>query len=276
LYDFDVHRLEAWRPPLHGVTEVLHAHFDDHAYPMHAHDTWAVLLVDDGAVRYDLDRHERGAYGDLITVLPPHVPHNGTSARPGGFRKRVLYLDRDQLPAHLIGASVDTPAITDRALHQAISRVHRLVRTPEDVPAAEDLLALALARLRTHLGEPPGARPPGRATAHALRDLLEAHIVDGMPLSTAAATLHFDPAHLVRSFRREFGMAPHQYLISRRVDVARRLILTGRPLGAVATGSGFHDQPHLHRHFKRILGISPGRYAATAAPSSRAPASPAT
>ncbi|MEV4276293.1 AraC family transcriptional regulator [Actinoplanes xinjiangensis] len=271
-----MHRLEAWRPPLHGVTEVLHAHFDDHAYPMHAHDTWAVLLVDVGAVRYDLDRHERGAYGDLITVLPPHVPHNGTSARPGGFRKRVLYLDQDQLPARLVGASVDTPAITDRALHRAISRVHRLVRTPADVAAAEDLLALALARLRTHLGEPPGPRPPGRATAHALRDLLEAHIIDGMPLSTAAATLHFDPAYLVRSFRREFGMAPHQYLISRRVDVARRLILTGRPLGAVATGSGFHDQPHLHRHFKRILGISPGRYAATAAPSSRAPASPAT
>ncbi|MEU8660377.1 AraC family transcriptional regulator [Actinoplanes philippinensis] len=271
-----MHRLEAWRPPLTGVAEVLHAHFDDHAYPMHAHDTWAVLLVDDGAVRYDLDRHERGAYGDLITVLPPHVPHNGTSARPGGFRKRVLYLDHDQLPAHLIGATVDTPTITDRALHHAISRVHRLIRTPEDAPAADDLLALALARLRTHLGEPAGRRPAGPAAAHDLRDLLEEHITDGLPLATAAATLHFDPAHLVRAFRREFGMTPHQYLISRRVDTARRLIHTGLPLRAVATDSGFHDQPHLNRHFKRILGTTPGRYATTAAPSTPAPASPAT
>ncbi|MEU4160030.1 AraC family transcriptional regulator [Actinoplanes sp. NPDC026670] len=271
-----MHRLEAWRPPLHGVTEVLHAHFDEHAYPMHAHDTWTVLLVDDGAVRYDLDRHQRGAYGQLITVLPPHVPHNGTSARPGGFRKRVLYLEHDQLPAHLIGATVDTPAITDRALHHTISRVHRLLRTPAEAPAAEDLLAVALARLRTHLGEPPAPRPDGRAAAHALRDLLEEHIIDGLPLATAAAILHFDPAHLVRSFHREFGMAPHQYLISRRVDTARRLILTGQPLRAVAAGSGFHDQPHLNRHFKRILGISPGRYATTSAPSNPAPASPAT
>ncbi|WP_433795699.1 helix-turn-helix domain-containing protein [Actinoplanes sp. CA-252034] len=271
-----MHRLEAWRPPLPGVAEMLHARFDDHAYPMHAHDTWAVLLVDDGAVRYDLDRHERGAYGELVTVLPPHVPHNGTSARPGGFRKRVLYLDHDQLPAHLIGATVDTTAITDRDLHHAISRVHRLARTPEDLPAAEGLLALALARLRTHLGEPAEPRPDGRVAAHALRDLLEEHIVEGLPLSAAAATLHFDAAHLVRSFHREFGMTPHQYLISRRVDTARRLIHTGRPLRAVATDSGFHDQPHLNRHFKRILGISPGRYATTEAPSSPAPASPAT
>ena len=244
------------------MAEILHARFSDHAYPMHAHDTWTVLLVDDGAVRYDLDRHERGAFGDLVTVLPPRVPHNGTSARPGGFRKRVLYLDADRLPAHLVGASVDTPAISDRQLHHAISRVHRLARTPGDVPLAEGLLALALARLRTRLGDPADPRPPSRAAAHGLRDLLEEHVVTGLPLATAAATLHFDAAHLVRSFRQEYGMSPHQYLISRRVDLARRLILAGEPLRAVAAGSGFHDQPHLNRHFKRILGVTPGRFAA--------------
>ncbi|MEV0902854.1 AraC family transcriptional regulator [Actinoplanes sp. NPDC049802] len=141
-----------------------------------------------------------------------------------------------------------------------MSHIHRLLRTPGEEPAADGLLALALARLRTHLGDPAEGRPNSRAAAHALRDLLEEHIVDGLPLRTAADVLHFDPAHLVRSFRAEFGMSPHQYLISRRVDLARRLILTGRPLRAVAADSGFHDQPHLNRHFKRILGVSPGRF----------------
>ena len=60
-------------------------------------------------------------------------------------------------------------------------------------------------------------------------------------------------------------MSPHQYLISRRVDLARRLILQGRPLWTVATDSGFYDQPHLVRHFKRILGVSPGVFARTRA-----------
>ncbi|GAA1608378.1 AraC-like DNA-binding protein [Actinoplanes couchii] len=262
-------QLRAWRPPLHGVAEVLHARFDEHAYPMHAHDTWAVLLVDSGAVRYDLDRHSRGAFGDLVTVLPPRVPHNGTSARPGGFRKRVLYLEADQLPAGLIGASVDAPAIADRALHAAISRVHRLIRDPGDAPLAESLLVLALDRLRVRLGAPEPPRPPGRAAAHALRDLLEDNVVAGLPLPVAAATLHFDAAHLVRSFRGEFGMSPHQYLISRRVDLARHLILTGRPLRQVAADAGFHDQPHLNRHFKRILGVTPGHFADLAPPGTR-------
>jgi AraC-like DNA-binding protein len=76
--------------------------------------------------------------------------------------------------------------------------------------------------------------------------------------------LHFHPAYLVRAFGREFGMSPHQYLISRRVDLARRLILQGGPLWSAATGSGFYDQPHLIRHFKRILGVSPATFARTA------------
>jgi hypothetical protein len=63
--------IRAWRPPVAGVAEVLHAHFPEHAYPSHTHDTWTVLLVDAGTVRYGLDRHEHGALGDRVTLLPP-------------------------------------------------------------------------------------------------------------------------------------------------------------------------------------------------------------
>src|ERR1700712_30288 len=108
----------AWRPALPGVAEVLHAHFTDHAYPMHAHDSWTLLIVDDGAVRYDLDRHERGAFGGLVTLLPPRVPHNGPSTGPRGFRKRVFYLAPDQLPIGLIGATVDNSAFADPQLRR--------------------------------------------------------------------------------------------------------------------------------------------------------------
>ena len=254
-------QLRAWRPALDGVVEVLHARFGEFGYPMHAHDSWTVLLVDDGAVRYDLDRHQRGATEGLVTVLPPGVPNNGTSAGPHGFRKRVLYLEPGELPGHLIGAAVDTPAVPDQHLRHMVSAVHRLLRTPGDEPGAEGTLAVALERLRRHLGDRTAPPVPHRGAAQALRDLLEEHIVAGLPLRAAAAELHFDPAHLVRSFRREFGMSPHQYVISRRVDLARRMILAGRPMRAVAVDSGFYDQPHLARHFKRILGVSPGRFA---------------
>ena len=243
------------------MVEVLHARFTDHAYPMHAHDSWALLIVDDGAVRYDLDRHERGAHGDVVTLLPPQVPHNGCSTGPHGFRKRVLYLGHDQLPAGLIGASVDTSAIADPGLRRMVSSLHRRLLIPGEAPAAEGLLAGIVERLRARLGDPQVPARMDGTVAYRLRDLLEDRIVAGLSLHDAAALLHYHPAYLVRAFSRQFGMSPHQYLISRRVDLARRLILRGEPLGSVATGSGFYDQPHLVRHFKRVLGVGPATFA---------------
>lgn len=253
--------MTAWRPRLHGVREVLHAQFTDHAYPMHAHDAWTLLIVDDGAVRYDLDRHERGAFGELVTLLPPHVPHNGAATSARGFRKRVFYLAPDQLPDTLIGASVDNSAFADPPLRRAISELHHTIRQPGEDLAAESHLADITERLRTWLGHPALPARLDRTPAHRLRDLLEDNVVAGVSLAEAAGVLHFHPAYLVRSFSREFGMSPHQYLISRRVDLARRLILAGDPLWSVAAGSGFYDQPHLIRHFKRILGVSPRSFA---------------
>ena len=84
---------------------MLHASFN-HAYPPHTHDAWTVLLVDDGVVRYDLDRSARGAEVPMVTVLPPHVVHDGRPGGSTGYRKRVLYVETSVLPEHLIGAAV--------------------------------------------------------------------------------------------------------------------------------------------------------------------------
>ncbi|HEV7760971.1 MAG TPA: AraC family ligand binding domain-containing protein, partial [Acidimicrobiales bacterium] len=100
-------RVDAWVPAVPGIAEVLHARLVDYAYPPHCHDTWTVLIVDDGAIRYDLDSRHCGAARQTVAVLPPGVIHDGQAA-PGtvGFRKRNLYLDAGFLPAGLIGAAV--------------------------------------------------------------------------------------------------------------------------------------------------------------------------
>ena len=82
-----------------------------------------------------------------------------------------------------------------------------------------------------------------------------------MTLDEAARLLHAHPTHLVRAFSGEFGIAPHQYLTARRLDRARRLLLDGLPPGEVAAATGFYDQSHLNRSFKRLVGTTPGRFA---------------
>lgn len=255
--------VKAWRPAVGGIAEAFHAHFTDHAYPMHVHDTWTLLIIDEGVVRYDLDRHEHGALESTVTLLPPQVPHDGQSATSRGFRKRVLYLDATLLDETLIGRAVDGPAIIDPVLRQRIHRLHDVLRLQGGELEAESRVELIAERLRRHLRRQPEAIEPrrDRRLAHRMRELLDERIASGVSLREAAAMLHAHPAHLVRTFSREFGIAPHQYLVTRRIDRARRLLLAGEPPHAVAAATGFHDQSHLTRHFKRVVGTTPARYA---------------
>ncbi|CAM5444015.1 AraC family transcriptional regulator [Streptomyces sp. NPDC091290] len=256
----------AWRPRVPGVTEVFHAHFTDYAYPMHVHEAWTLLIVDDGAVRYDLDRHEHGTPHDTVSLLPPHVPHNGSPATPHGFRKRVLYLDGTRLGDDLIGPAVDSPDLRDPVLRRRVGQLHAALALPGDELEADSRLTLIGDRLRACL-LPRTAAPAGRrdpVLARRLRELLDERVVPGIALDEAAALVQAHPTHLVRSFSAAYGIAPHQYLMSRRVDRARRLLLEGRTPAEVAAATGFYDQSHLTRHFRRLVGVTPGRYRGSA------------
>jgi AraC-like DNA-binding protein len=263
LYVRDVTRgtvVRAWVPDVPGIAEAFHTRFTDHVYPPHAHDTWTLMIVDDGAVRYDLHRHERGAPSGTVVLLPPDIAHTDRSATPAGFRKRVLYLDADVVDTALAGRVVDEPTLADDLLHTRLDQLHRVLDEPDGALEAESRLALIGDRIARRLGRPPSPRPPG--LAQALRDLLDSRLADGVTLRDAGALLHADPAHLVRSFGREFGLPPHRYLVGRRVEAARWL-LDGEPIADVAAAVGY-DQSHLHRHFTGLVGITPRRFAARA------------
>ena len=254
-------RVRAWRPRVAGVVEVLHAQWRHHAYPAHTHDTWTLLLVDDGLIGYDLDRHSHAAPRSGVTLLPPHVVHDGHPVTAHGFRKRVMYLEEQVLGEALIGAAVDGPLIEDRHLREQASRLDRALARGDDLEA-ESRLALVGERLTWHLTgrRPASPLPPPGPVARRAREILDADPGGAASIAGIADTLGVSTAHLVRSFTRSYGLPPHQYLLGRRLDLARRRLLAGDDPAQVATAIGFYDQPHLTRHFKRLLATTPGRY----------------
>jgi AraC-like DNA-binding protein len=242
--------------------EVFHARFVEHRYPPHTHDAWTVLVVDQGAIRYGLDTREHGSDAGTVTVLPPHVVHDGRAAHHGGFRKRVLYVETAALDPCLAGRAVDRPIFDDARLHRSVDRLHRQLEAGDDLLGGEGTLAAVVeqlaARLRGHAPVPPSPDP---RLADRLRQLLDAHRFEAVTLADAAAVLYASPTHLVRSFTRAYGVSPHAYVIGRRIDAARHHLLDGEPPAAVAIATGFHDQAHLTRHFARHVGTTPGRFA---------------
>lgn len=255
--------IRAWHPAVPGLREVLHASFEDHAYPMHAHDDWTVLLIDSGAVAYQLDNGWHHALPEAVTVLPPGVPHDGRSAlRDIGFRKRVLYFEPAWLPHAALSATAVQPTFDAAAVVAAVRSIHHALNEPADLLEAEHAALVLQQRLLAHVHEAASPALADSSLAQRLRELLEERVPEAFTIADAAAHLGAHPSHLTRAFSQAYGMPPHRYLISRRVDYARRLLLDGWRIADAAASAGFHDQAHLTRHFRRVLGTTPSRFRA--------------
>jgi AraC-like DNA-binding protein len=273
LYDLDVDepvpshcQVEAWCPPVPGIAEVLHAHIVDYAYPPHCHDTWTVLIVDAGAIRYDLDTRHCGASGTTVAILPPGVIHDGRPAdgAPDGFWKRNLYLESSFLPESLIGAAVDRTNLRDPQLRAMLASLHDALVLGEGPLDGEARLAMVAERITTHLAtQCDPRRAPESAIAWELRHLLDDHLTESIRLAEVAEALDRSVPHVIRSFTRSFGVSPYAYLMGRRIEAARGMLLAGVRITDVAFTLGFYDQAHFSRHFKRHTSISPVHYAAS-------------
>lgn len=97
------------------------------------------------------------------------------------------------------------------------------------------------------------------AVRHA-RELLDARFAEDVSLDELATASGLSRFHTLRTFAALVGLPPHAYQTQLRINQAMQLLAAGMPASAVASEVGFADQSHLHRHFKRINGITPGAF----------------
>jgi AraC-like DNA-binding protein len=189
--------------------------------------------------------------------------------REGPTRFQVITFDPSLVSAveeALAGRAAGGPAVVDprRPQAAALRRLHETFRAePRDALTAGVMVAEALSAFAEVLGEDAVGVPARRfrAPVRRARALIEDSIGEEIDLETLARHAGLDRFHLCRAFRAEVGLPPHAYRTHLRVSRARQLLADGIPAGSVAAKVGFFDQSQLTRHFKRIVGMTPGRYA---------------
>lgn len=89
-------------------------------------------------------------------------------------------------------------------------------------------------------------------------DYINAHLELNLGVGELANVVQMSPYYFTRLFKQSTGLTPHQYVIRRRVERAKQLLLQGKlTIAQVAYTVGFAHQSHLNRHFKRWLGMTP-------------------
>ncbi len=123
--------------------------------------------------------------------------------------------------------------------------------------------ALAVKVARHFRGPAIRPLPAGRLSGERLRrilDYIEAHLGSALSLNDLAAITCLSPYHFSRCFKQSIGVGPHRYVMGRRIERARRLLLqSDMTLTDIAAAVGFDSQSSFTARFGREVGVSPGQ-----------------
>ena len=211
-----------------------------------------------------------------VLVTPPSVPHRGEWERADGIVVNFGFSPRFfEALAEQVGLSQVLSKSRWHhffAMDQRIEAVCRLLMEETEDQCArggvyfESLAhALAVSVLDTIRDQHrrtvrAAAVPPGIRRAI---QCLEADFADELSLEQLASKAQMSRSHFALTFRQFTGYTPHQYLLLVRLNQARRLIAQGNrapALAEIAAATGFCDQAHFNRHFRRFFGTTPSAF----------------
>ena len=244
-----------WRPRDHS--RLLMMHGTTSAYAVEPDGSYILGLIVRGGLRArrGTERHLLRA-GDLCA-----------------WEARLMVVELADLeaivgdPEHAVpDLELRDPRIRDPRLAARFLAVHRAMDRAAWTIERETLLAELLQGLvdRSLLSaDQVAARRSARADpafVGACEFLLD-DLVRNVTLDELAAAAGVSRFRVVRLFTAAVGMPPHRFQLAQRVKLARRLLERGAGVSEAAARTGFFDQSHLHRHFRRSLGTTPREYA---------------
>lgn len=257
-----------WRHTALKGVELFRGSYKKYQAAHHFHGVPAIGVVAQGAMQF----YCRGATNVLpsntIFLMNPEEVHAPGPAIPDGWVLRVFYFEDSFYRARcanfaLADLRFSQVLVQDRVLSDNLLTLHRNLEEDGTALEAEPSLLTVFSRVAERYSC-AAARVSVPAKEHGkikrVKDYIAAHHRKNITLDDLAAAVQLSPYHLLRTFRSTVGLTPHAYLTQVRVEAAKRLLRAGHSIASVSAETGFADQSHFTRHFKRITGVTPARY----------------
>lgn len=243
---------------------------DGYSHPGLNHHLIAVCMAQRGP-RFELEAEKRHigqlGFGDMTVVTAGVATRNRWKGNTDTLSLHLpVPLWEEVADAHRLAVSQIHTGLSDA--DPVISRIAMLVGDELERPARNGMLCESLtlgifARLAQVLG--------GQVIEHcdALRDwrlrrvidYIEANLDKTLSVAELAVVAGLSRSHFMQSFRDAFGQPPHQYILVRRIDDAKRRLALGREsVTEVGLSLGFSSHSHFSTVFRRHVGLSPREF----------------
>ncbi|MEM9484577.1 MAG: AraC family transcriptional regulator [Cyanobacteria bacterium P01_F01_bin.116] len=265
-------RVKFWRDPVLRGLEMLHATYITYAFSRHAHEGFGIAIVESGVMEFDYRGATHLAPAGSVVITQPGEMHTGHAFVETGWTYRTLLPAVywfQQAAAELNEQSgaipyFSSPVIHDQYLNQQLTNLHRTLEFSPSSLEKESRFLWGLTQLiHGYSSNRPQIKSIGQENdaVQLVQDYLNCHYTQNISLNELANLVNLSPFRLLRAFRKQIGLPPHAYLNHVRVHQAKQLLASGDSITDAALATGFADQSHLHRHFKKMVGVTPGQYA---------------
>lgn len=244
------------------------------AVPRHWHDEYQLCLVQAGSGELTYRGASFATPPSALFVVHPGEVHSNRAHDPAGCSYRDLFIHPELVQTvarELQGKDAGPPffstvVISGREVVNRYLELHGSFERAASKLEREARLLRLLACLIEGFAEKGGATARASSVERrAIRrtcDYLVEHHAENVSLETLAGMAALSPFHFSRLFAAQVGVPPHQFQTLVRLSRAKALLKEGWPIPQAASAAGFFDQSHLNRHFKRVVGVTPGQYCA--------------
>lgn len=243
----------------------------DISYGAHLHDTLEIgwSLSDNLGLSYRGRSYDM-RYGDAV-IISAGEPHGSNLNGSGPVKFASLHISSAMIRDMFVGNLLDPEKIIDMPIvklidsSSALSLYHEVRNTlPYTMSSSEqfqfisDLLSRfsKVRDMRNNISIEPHIHPAIKY----IKSIIDDAYTRQINFSRLATEVDLHERYLIALFKSATGLPPHQYQIALRVERGRQLLERDLSLSEVAAETGFSDQSHFNRHFKRCYGVPPGTF----------------
>lgn len=239
-------------------------------YSRHSHEVFSIGAITAGQSTYLHEKTTQTIAAGTVVVMNPGEVHacNPIDDQPWSYL--MLYVNAQWLGALQRDCGANNGGVfrgypathsRDPLLFDGLLALHRqLVDSQLDTLAKQEAAVGFFTRVEQRLGGSTlTPRRPNPKVERVAR-FIDAHYLQPIRLEDLCAVANLSEAYLIRAFEQHYHMTPHAWLVNRRIQHGQAQLRSGEPIADIAQQSGFADQAHFQRAFKKHLAATPGQY----------------
>ncbi len=239
---------------LDGV-EFKSAVFIDKNFPFHFHQCWSLAYIEYGSENIAYRNINFLVSKNALQLIPPYSIHKNWSNENNAWAYKALYISNDVVKNVAKRMNVDYAYLASFPYFISYCNNAFEVNEASIFQILENLFSGTLNAVKEPLFQ-KNTDPP----FDDILNYLFLNYNQPITLDRLQSKFKVNKFKLQKSFKKNIGLTPLEYLTTLRIENAKKLFYTDLSLVEIALESGFYDQSHFTHSFKKYVGVTPGNY----------------